>query len=101
MPVDVGVPLVLRAAPAVAGVATPGASASHTATIHFPADFTGEAIVRSSDGRTHGRWRAADGLWSITLPDSFYQVVAEPAGSFGFSGNGLFALVGADADVRL
>ncbi len=107
MPVDLAVPLVLRAASAAAApadgqVAPPaGAAASHTATIHFPADFTGDAVVRSSDGRTHGRWSAADGVWSLTLPNSFYQVMTDPPGSFGFAANGLFALVGADADVSL
>jgi hypothetical protein len=110
MLIDAGVPLVLRGAPATAAqpdgasgapVAPTGAVTSHTATIHFPAGFSGEVTVKSSDGMTHGRWRAAEGPWQLTLPDSFYQVVAEPPGSFAFGANGLFALVGSDADVRL
>lgn len=104
MPVDLGVRLVLRDA---AGEATPAAPVvgsavtTHTATIHFPQGFSGEVVVRSGDGAVHGRWRAADGEWRVTLPDSFYQVVPEPPAQASFQDDGLFSLVGADADVAL
>jgi hypothetical protein len=105
MPVDMAVRLVLRDAPAAVGSVVPEAAAptpaGHTATIRFPAGFGGEVVLRSSDGQIHGRWRASDGDWRITLPDSFYQVVPESPGAAAFQGQGLFALVGADADVRL
>jgi uncharacterized caspase-like protein len=104
MPVDLAVRLVLRdapAAPAGAAAPLPGAAAVHSATIHFPAGFTGEAVIRSGDGTVRGRWRAVDGTWKVSLPDSFYQVVPDPPGGATFQGEGLFALVGADADVHL
>jgi uncharacterized caspase-like protein len=105
MPVDLAVRLVLRDAPSDPDPAAPAeprpAPAVHTATIRFPAGFAGEVTVRAGDGTEHGRWRAAEGEWRISLPDSFYEVVPEPAGSVQFAGNGLFKLVGADVDVQL
>jgi hypothetical protein len=105
MPVDLAVRLVLRDAPS--GEPVPAASVptaavtTHTATIHFPEGFTGDVVIRSGDGVVHGRWRATDGDWRITLPDSFYQVVPEPPAQASFDDEGLFPLVGADTDVTL
>lgn len=105
MPVDMAAPLVLRGPPAGAPVEPaprPGAAgARHSATIRFPPGFAGEVVLRSGDGRIHGRWQATKGDWRVTLPDSFYQVVSEPPGAAIFANQGLFPLVGADADVRL
>lgn len=106
MPVDLAVRIVLRDAPATPPdtPATPSprpAPPIHTATIRFPAGFAGEVVIRSGDGTHHGRWRASDGEWRISLPDSFYQVVPDPPGGVAFAQNGLFPLVGADADVQL
>ena len=102
---DQGVRLVLRDAlggPAGPGVPPPAdVAALRSATIHFPAGFTGDVVIRTGDGTTHGRWHAADGDWKIGLPDSFYQVMTDPPDGTAFQGNGLFALVGADADVNL
>jgi hypothetical protein len=105
MPVDLAVRLVLRdvlasEAPQPTAPQT-GATSIHTATVHFPAGFTGEAAIRSSDGVERANWNAANGDWQVSLPDSFYQVVPRDGGAAAFAGNGLFALVGADADVRL
>ena len=105
MPVDLAVRLVLRDKPPGAAPTPPEAAASsggrHMATIRFPAGFAGEAVVVSSDQVVHGRWRATDGEWQITLPDTFYQVVPVPPTAAAFQGSGLFALVGADAVVQL
>jgi len=104
MPVDLAVRLVLRDAPpaqAAPAAATPEIATSHTATIHFPAGFAGDAVVQTGDGKVHGRWRAADGDWRITLPDTFYRVQTDPPGTASFQNEGLFALVGADVDVQL
>ena len=72
----------------------------HTATIRFPAGFTGDAVVRDTSEKVFGRWRASDGDWAITLPDDLYEVAAEEEG-VEFKGKGLFALAGADVDVTL
>lgn len=105
MPVDLAVRLVLRDAPAGPGAPEPApegmAGSKHSATIRFPAEYTGDAVIRAGDGTLHGRWHAADGEWRISLPDSFYQVVPEPPDSAEFALGGLFSLVGADADVQL
>lgn len=106
MPVDLAVRLVLRDAPAAPGPTAPAApaprgGASHTATVRFPAGFTGDVVIRSGEGVVHGRWRAGDGDWRISLPDTFYQVLPDPPAPVQFQNGGLFALVGADADVQL
>lgn len=105
MPVDLGYRMVLRDAPGGGAAPAPPnrrrEGTSHTATIHFPAGFSGAAVIRSSDGAERGRWSAADGDWAITLPDSFYEVVQEPPGPITFANDGLFRLVGYDTDVRL
>jgi hypothetical protein len=109
MPVDMGAPLILVDAPAAGEAAVPGARGApadgvggmHTATIRFPQGYAGEVSVRTGDGISHGRWRASDGDWPITLADSYYRVVPDPPDATKFQGDGLFALVGADTDVRL
>lgn len=72
----------------------------HTATIHFPAGFTGDVVVRDTNEKVFGRWRASDGDWEITLPDDLYEVAAERVAA-EFRGKGLFALAGGDVDVTL
>ena len=88
-----------RTAAPAPGVSDGGAD--HTATIHFPDGFVGDVVVQTGDGNVHGRWRAADGTWRVTLTDTFYRVVADPPGTDVFQNDGLFALVGADVDVQL
>jgi hypothetical protein len=101
MPVDLAVRLVLRDSTDREGAGGSLTNPIHTATIKFPAGFAGEVVIRSSNGEEQGRWKASQGDWTISLPDSFYRVVAEPPGATAFQGNGLFSLVGADADVSL
>jgi hypothetical protein len=71
--------------------------------IAFPAGFAGAVTLRSGPGPAdiRGRWIAADGEWRLALPDGFYQLVADEAGSPGFANQGLFPVTGSDVDVDL
>jgi hypothetical protein len=74
------------------------APASHQARIRFPKAFSGGVALQTGRSEEVARWRAADGPWTIDLPDGYYALVPVDSPD---PGDWLFKVVGDDVDVQL